>query len=434
MITVLDVLRRAAGDAAFASRFAEDPLDAACAAGLRVRGRDARYLEARLTALARPLEGEQTALHLEEAAAELHAALGLGPAAAEREAMRALLFVRDYRFHQRLLGGAEPSELSTLVDRFRTDRPAPTNDRGTVLFTLHYGPFPLLWLWLKRAEAHGGAPPFTLVYDTSMYEPDVSAAQYARLAAAGTVPPRRRDLDLAAIGVHTALREAVVRLRSGENVLLFPDAYAVPVGERTLNCRVGRLQVAYPRAAAWLAQTADATVQGAVLRPTGNAYTITWGTPRAGTLTHSDFTEALQELLDASVGRDPASVARLVHRSRRESASLRRQFAAIEEALSPNPQACPQAFSKSVEIVAQFADVFPSGHPCVGPGRSVESFLHRARDASRSKSSPEAVRGSRKAEGGKSTGAVDESAPGSVNLWSRVERPPAGRKTSSPLS
>ena len=139
-----------------------------------------------------------------------------------------------------------------------------------------------------------------------MYEPDVSAAQYARLAAAGTVPRRRRDLDLAAIGVHTALREAVARLRSGENVLLFPDAYAVPVGERTLNCRVGRLQVAYPRAAAWLAQTADATVQGAVLRPTGNAYTITWGTPRAGTLTHSDLTEALQELLDASVGRDPA--------------------------------------------------------------------------------------------------------------------------------
>ena len=114
--------------------------------------------------------------------------------------------------------------------------------------------------------------------------------------------------------------------------------------------------------------------------------------------------------------------------------NLRYVKSAPREPLPPNPQACPQAFSKSVEIVAQFADVFPSGHPCVGPGRSVESFLHRARDASRSKSSPEAVRGSRKAEGGKSTGAVDESAPGSVNLWSRVERPPAGRETSSPLS
>jgi hypothetical protein len=43
------------------------------------------------------------------------------------------------------------------------------------------------------------------------------------------------------------------------------------------------------------------------------------------------------------------------------------------------------------------------------------SRLHRARDASRLKSSPTAVRGSRKAEGGKSAGTVDESATGSVN-------------------
>jgi hypothetical protein len=44
--------------------------------------------------------------------------------------------------------------------------------------------------------------------------------------------------------------------------------------------------------------------------------------------------------------------------------------------------------------------------------------MHRARDASKLKSSPEAVRGSRKAEGGKSAGTVDESVTGSVNPFS----------------
>ncbi len=44
--------------------------------------------------------------------------------------------------------------------------------------------------------------------------------------------------------------------------------------------------------------------------------------------------------------------------------------------------------------------------------------MHRARDASKLKSSPEAVRGSRKAEGGKSAGTVDESVTDSVNPFS----------------
>jgi hypothetical protein len=48
-------------------------------------------------------------------------------------------------------------------------------------------------------------------------------------------------------------------------------------------------------------------------------------------------------------------------------------------------------------------------------GYSLGSPLHRARDASRSKSSPKAVRGSRKAKSGKSMETVDESVTGSVN-------------------
>ena len=175
MTTILDMLRRAASDPAFGSRFAHDPLEAARAVGLQTRGRgDARYLEARLAALARPLDAEQGPKQLEEAAADMRAGLGLERTAAAREAARALFFLRDYRFHQRLLSSAGPSELTALIERFRTQGPLPGHHRGTLLITLHYGPFPLLWLWLKHAESRGVLSPFTLLYDTRSYRPDLT--------------------------------------------------------------------------------------------------------------------------------------------------------------------------------------------------------------------------------------------------------------------
>ena len=81
--------------------------------------------------------------------------------------------------------------------------------------TIHYGPFPLLWLWLERASLRRALPPFTLLYDARLYAPDVPAAQYRRFAVAGVVPPKRRDLDLGSLGHTPALREAARRLRSG---------------------------------------------------------------------------------------------------------------------------------------------------------------------------------------------------------------------------
>jgi len=237
---------------------------------------------------------------VEEAVEGLRAAFALGPEEAARQAERALRFYRDYRAHQRRLNHGDPRELAGLIGRFRSAGPQPPPDRGTLLLTLHYGPFPLLWLWLKNAQARGALPPFTLLYDATQYTPDVPEAQYRRLAAAGVVPPTRRDLDLAALGVRGALREATRRLREAEIVLMFPDAFAVPTDERALVCRVGRLEVAYPRGAAWLAAAAGAPAQGVAIRPTGEGHTVHWATPRASAA------EALQELLDASVARDPA--------------------------------------------------------------------------------------------------------------------------------
>jgi hypothetical protein len=308
MTTILDVLTRSASDPTFSSRFARDPLGAAHAIGMRTRPRDeASYLEARLEALAQPLDREPGPYELEETAAEMCAALGLDPSDAAREATRALLFLRDYRFHQRLVNSAPPGELMALIDGFPGDPGLPGGDRGTLVLTLHYGAFQLLWLWLKHAECRDVRRRFTLLYDANQYTPDVPSGQYRRLAMAGAAPSSRRDLDLGKLGIRRALREAVARLRSGETILMFSDAFAVPAREGALVCRVGRLEVAYPRGPVWLAQQTDATVQGAVVRPRGDGHEIWWGTPRPGPATHTAVTEAVQELLDHSVARDPAA-------------------------------------------------------------------------------------------------------------------------------
>jgi hypothetical protein len=308
MTTILDVLARSASDPTFSSRFARDPLGAAHTIGMRTRPRDqASYLEARLEALAQPLDREPGPNELEETAAEMCAALGLEPSDAAREAIRALLFLRDYRFHQRLVNSAPPGELTALIDGLPGYPGLPGDDRGTLVLTLHYGAFQLLWLWFEHAAARDVRRRFTLLYDANQYTPDVPSGQYRRLAMAGAAPLSRRDLDMGKLGIRGALREAVARLRSGETILMFSDAFAVPAREGALVCRVGRLDVAYPRGPIWLAQRTDATVQGAVVRPRGDGHEIWWGTPRPGPATHTAVTEAVQELLDHSVARDPAA-------------------------------------------------------------------------------------------------------------------------------
>jgi len=301
--TILDVLNRAAADAEYRTRFADDPLDAARSAGL---GAPTGYVADRLEALARPAKGEATRQQLADAAGELRATFGLEDHAASAEAHRALLFWRDYRFHQRLLNRGVPAELEAVTDTLGTRAPTASSGGGRLLITLHYGPFPILWLWLKHAQRRREWPPFTLLYDTRLYKPDVSAEQYERLAAAGVVPERRRDLDLAAGRLRRTLEEAVARLRAGETVLMFGDAVPVEPRPGTLVCRVGSTEVGYPRGAAWLAQASGSAVQGVVLEPSADGHELRWGAPQEAPVRHEEVNEALQELLDASVGNDPA--------------------------------------------------------------------------------------------------------------------------------
>jgi hypothetical protein len=53
-------------------------------------------------------------------------------------------------------------------------RPAPRSRPRNLLITLHYGPFPLLWPWLKHAQSRRVLPPFTLLYDTGLHETDLT--------------------------------------------------------------------------------------------------------------------------------------------------------------------------------------------------------------------------------------------------------------------
>jgi hypothetical protein len=301
--TILDVLDLAATARDFWTRFADDPLGAARAIGLELRARDAAYVQARLRALAQPLPREPGKVQLEEAAADMRTSLGFDPELAATEAARAVFFVRDYRFHQRFLNNGSAEDLVAVIGDLRARGSEPPPGCGTLLLTLHYGPFPLLWLWLKHGRH---MPRCSLLYDSRSYAPDISAAQYARLSGAGIVPPSRGDLDLAVLGLRSALRHAVERLRRAETVLMFPDAYPVEPGGRTLVCRLGRLRVAYPRGAAWLAEAAEATVPSVVISPDRDGHVVFRGRPRAGAEHHDDVAQALQELVDASVVRDPA--------------------------------------------------------------------------------------------------------------------------------
>jgi hypothetical protein len=131
----------------------------------------------------------------------------------------------------------------------------------------------------------------------------VPPEQYARLAAAGVVPPERDDLDLTELGSQRALAEARSRLADRGAVLIFPDAFAVePDRPGALVCRVGASTVAYPGGAAALAQVPDVRLQGVVLVD-GE---VVWGTPRRTPCATGEVAAALQELFELSVARDPA--------------------------------------------------------------------------------------------------------------------------------
>ena len=232
-----------------------------------------------------------------EAAAELEL-YGLEPREARQQGRRAVALHHEFRQRQRELNEGDPSAVAARIDGLREQGERPPADEGALLLTLHYGLYPLLWLWLKSR-----LPRFTLLYASDLYRPDVPPAQYARFAALGLVPADRNDLDLAALGPRPTLDEARRRLEHRGSVLVFPDANAVePDRPGALVCRVGALTVAYPGGAAALARTPDVRLQGVVLVDG----TVVWGDPRRTPCDTAEVADVLQELFELSVARDPA--------------------------------------------------------------------------------------------------------------------------------
>jgi len=232
-----------------------------------------------------------------KAAAELEH-YGLSRRQARRAAHRALRARRELEHWRRALAESDPADVAAVVDSFGEVGERPPPGKGALLLTLHYGLYPLLWLWLKSR-----VPRFTLVYSSELYRPDVGDDQYRRYAKLGIVPAERDDLDLSVLGGRAALERAKERLASGGAVLIFPDAVTVPLDRPgALVCRVGVATVAYPGGAAALAQAPAVRLQGVVLRDS----TVVWATPRHTPATAAEVTGVLQELLDTAVAIDPA--------------------------------------------------------------------------------------------------------------------------------
>jgi hypothetical protein len=257
-----------------------------------------------LTAAA-PLKPDEEA-QLVPVALRLEATLGLPQEHAEREARRAVLFIRDFGYHRDLMNTAPSELLVGILADFALEGPAPKTQpgRGLLLLTLHYGPLSLLWLWLAWRAAAGELPPFSLFYDTTRYKPDLPPGQYGRLCEAGVIEPSRcRMIDVRFRGVNGALAEARRDLGSRRSLLFFPDARFARAGEDgVIPCRVGALDVALPAGAALLARATGCDVQGVVLRPDADGHAVVWTAARPA----DGVAEVVQDLLDATVARDPA--------------------------------------------------------------------------------------------------------------------------------
>lgn len=257
-----------------------------------------------LTAAA-PLEPDEQA-QLAAVARRLEVVLGLPRERAEREARRAVLLIRDVHYHRGLLNTAPAERLMKVLEAFTAEGPAPETQprRGLLLLTLHYGPRELLWLWLAWRATAGALAPFSLFYDTKRHQPDLPPGQYGRLCEAGVIEPSRcRMIDVRFRGVSGALADARRDLASSRALLFFPDARFARAGEEdAIPCRVGALDFGLPAGAALLARATECDVQGVVIRPDGDSHAVIWTVARPA----DGVAEVVQDLLDATVARDPA--------------------------------------------------------------------------------------------------------------------------------
>ena len=263
------------------------------------------YRFGRLLTAAAPLTPDEEGL-LAPVARRLNVTLGLPRERAEREARRAVLFIRDFGYHRDLVNTAPPERLLEVLEDFAPEGRAPETDsrRGLLLLTLHYGPLSMLWLWLAWRAAVGELAPFSLFYDTTRYRPDLPPGQYGRLCEAGVIEPSRcRLIDVRLRGVGAALADSRQDLASRRSLLFFPDARFARAGEEdAIPCRVGALDVALPAGAALLARATGCDVQGVALRPDADGHAVVWTAARPA----DGVAKVVQDLLVATVARDPA--------------------------------------------------------------------------------------------------------------------------------
>jgi hypothetical protein len=178
----------------------------------------------------------------------------------------------------------------------------PSEGRGALAITLHYGPSTsILPLWLAQACRRGTIAEFGVI-ENSRRNPSVmlSPARQAELGGHGFP---FADLDIATLGELGVMRRALAILRRGGMVLIFADGQLPrEPGKRALNCRLGRRPLSLPQGAKWLAQTADVPLLPLLLEPQLDGHRIT----ALGPFRPAQAQSAVQALLDTAMAAAPA--------------------------------------------------------------------------------------------------------------------------------
>src|SRR6185437_9494381 len=108
-------------------------------------------------------------------------------------------------------------------------------------------------------------------------DPNVTmpAERWAELVAHGVITPAVLTPFERGSRGPLAARELAATLARGGSVLLFPDAWFVPPGDRTaVPCRIGRGIVGFPRGVDWLARRTGCQVVTVRIYPDGNGHRI----------------------------------------------------------------------------------------------------------------------------------------------------------------
>jgi hypothetical protein len=262
------------------------------------------YVSARRAVLAACADPDAHASQINRAAARLQACLKLDREQACVHARRSMLCTADAIFHEQLIASGDVGLLRRISQR--TDAgdflPRGTPPGGLLVVSLHYGlATSVLPLWLAMTSQQRSVAKLAVINDSRRHSS--SKPPLRRLDRLNKFGCDFTDIDLAGAGELGAMRQALRILREGGIVLIYADGQLAPTtAKHAIRCRLGSGSVAFPHGVAWLAQKAATQILPIVVRPRGDDNQIACRGPYSA----GEAQTAVQALLDAAIGSDPA--------------------------------------------------------------------------------------------------------------------------------